>query len=381
VQIDDQSRQMAGFATDDADYIRRDYLAEIVNQLTELEAQVVGLDYLLPLQQSYDSQLRAAITSAIAEHRTWFVLSSFRNHGGEWVTVNPAIAPHTWVISGDIWVPAWHILPLREEKDRPRPFSYHLAMAHQIRHQPELSVQPNLDSSTPLATQVQDQLNQLDSGTYRQIVGQRARLHPITQFSYGLWQRWLQPLLDFSVPPEQVYVSISAWQFLDNPHTVLQAYGLTDLQNTIVIVAPGGHFDAGLTDKAEDNFPTPPAIAFWRSQTENPNRGLTGGEAHAYMTHHFLQQHFVVPIPDLWMVLAAAVVGKVLVVIVMPRLDSRWTPQTARFWGMLVGATAAYGLMSLWIYRAAAILVPWLLPSLVVWSYVLLAVSEQRYAK
>jgi hypothetical protein len=99
------------------------------------------------------------------------------------------------------------------------------------------------------------------------------------------------------------------------------------------------------------------------------------------MTHHFLQQHFVVPIPDLWMVLAAAVVGKVLVVIVMPRLDSRWTPQTARFWGMLVGATAAYGLMSLWIYRAAAILVPWLLPSLVVWSYVLLAVSEQRYAK
>ncbi|MGP1387784.1 MAG: CHASE2 domain-containing protein [Thainema sp.] len=379
VQIDDESRQRAGFATEDADYIRRDYLADIVNQLTDLNAQVVGIDYLLPLQQSYDPELRAAVTSAIEKQNTWFVFSSFRNHGGEWVTVNPAIADSNWVISGDIWVPAWHILPLQKDTDRPRPFSYSLAMAQQVQQQAELSIHPELSSTERLSTQMRSQLNQLKPGTYQQMVGQRAWLHPITEFSYGLWQRWLQPLLDFSVPPDQVYASVPAWQLLDDPQLVLQAYDLTDLQDMIVIVAPGGHFDAGLTDKAEDNFPTPPVIAFWRSQTENPNRGLTGGEAHAYMTHHFLRQHFVVPIPDLWMVLVAAVVGKVLVVTVMPVLDLR--SQSGRFWLVLVGATAGYGLLSLWIYRAAAMLVPWLLPSVMVWSYMLLAVSEQRYAK
>lgn len=380
VQIDDQSRQRAGFATEDADYIRRDYLADIINQLTELNAEVVGIDYLLPLQQSHDAALRAAITSAIEQHNTWFVFSSFRNHGGEWVMVNPAIADLNWVMGGDIWVPAWHILPLQAD-DRPRPLSSHLATVHQMQRQPELTVQPELNSTTSLATQLQTQLNQLDPRTYQQMVGQRAWLHPITEFSYNLRQRWLQPLLDFSIPPDQVYATVSAWQLLDDPQSVLQDYGLTSLQDMIVIVAPGGHFDAGLTDKAEDNFPTPPAIAFWRSQTENPNRGLTGGEAHAYMTHHFLKQHFVVPIPDLWMLLAAAVVGKVLVVMVIPSLDQQRQAPSARFWLLLVGTTAGYGLLSLWIYQLAAVLVPWLLPSLVVWSYMLLTVSERQYAK
>jgi hypothetical protein len=115
----------------------------------------------------------------------------------------------------------------------------------------------------------------------------------------------------------------------------------------------------------------PLAVAFWRDWPEEP---FTGGEAHAYMLHHLLNRHLVVPIPDFWMLLLAAVVGKgiTLVLLEHPRQRQRWLLG-------LAGATAAYGLLGLQIYISVGVLIPWFLPSVLVWNDVRLAMRRKPY--
>ena len=82
------------------------------------------------------------------------------------------------------------------------------------------------------------------------------------------------------------------------------------------------------------------------------------------MVHQFLTRRFVVPIPELWMVGIAIVLGKGLTFILKTQ---------RRRSGLLglVGLSAVYGLLSLQMYVSAAVLVPWFLPSVAIWVYVL----------
>lgn len=370
VQIDQPTFAKQGLDTYKP--INRALLADIVNQLTALEANVIGIDYILDLpQRAHDAQLNQALRRAIAQNQTWPVLLTNKNPGGDWLEVYPEVAPPEWFLSGDAWIPLWHIAPLRSSGNYKPPFSYQLAIAHHLAQQAE-NGEPTLPQPSLEGAFLQYQLQAYLDATGKEAFSSWAALQPITHFSYRFRQRWLQPLIDFSIPTEQVYTAIPAWQLLESPSATLTSLQRETLAGTVVIIAAGGYYAAGIESDGEDNLPLPPAIRYWHLQTGNDSSHFTGGEAHAYMTHHLLSDRLVLPIPDLWMVLAAALVGKALTLYRSdhPKLN------LFKFSSYLALATAGYGIFSLQLYISGAILLPWLLPSLTVWLYGLPTLRE-----
>jgi hypothetical protein len=258
------------------------------------------------------------------------------------------------------------IRPRGWSDQRPLPFSYQIATAYRLVNDPPQGgiVRPTLESTQPLQSLVASY--EEARGPQNSLLPQRAILHPITNMVYPIRQRWLQPLLDYSLPPQQIYHRVPAWQLLLTPEQVLQDLGLSSLQGLVVLIAPGGYDEAGFTESGEDNVEPPMAIAYWhqRSPQANAPQGFTGGEINAYMAHHFLSNHLIVPIPDIWMVLLAALIGKGLTIHLAA------TPlHPGRFGSILAGATAVYGLVSLQLYVSGGVMLPWLQPSLTLWFY------------
>lgn len=379
VQIDDQSLQLREIG--DPGLMDRTYLADLVNYATDLGAPVVALDFVLDRVLPENIQLGNVLRESIAADQNWFILATKKGHSGEWQRPLTEIAEETWSLAGDINIPLWHVTPLRRGSDRPLPFSYQIAVAYQLSQlensaRNDIRLAPSLQNRRSLQSQIIDLAPRLDVDDRTVITSKGANLRVITALSYRLRLRWLQPILDFSIEPERVYQTMSAWQFLEQDSTTLaQTLGSSSLEEKIVIIAPGGYDEAGVSQQGEDNFPMPPAIAYWRQQTGNPNRGLTGGEAHGYMIHHYLKQHFVMPIPDTWMVLLAAVAGKVL----MLMLPAHTVESRSKVTLGLALATGVYGGVSLQVYISGQLLLPWLLPSLMIWSYWLPLLLEKNY--
>lgn len=141
------------------------------------------------------------------------------------------------------------------------------------------------------------------------------------------------------------------------------------------MIVPGGYDEAGVAMNGEDNFPVPGAIAYWRNQETpvNNSRIFSGGEAHAYMTHHYLTHRFVIPIPDLWLVLAVIPVGKGLSLLLSQPSRCRWLITS----GLL---PLGFGLVSLQGYITAGVLIPWFLPSATIGTYLVLTLIRRNHA-
>lgn len=363
VQIDDRTLQERQIAAPNP--IDRSLLADLVTVLTRLDAPVIGFDYVLDRPQpEWDSQLRQGFEAAATQGR-WIVLAAKRSHLGEWLTASPTVAATDWSLPGDIWSSLWY-LPTRGWSDqRPLPFSYQLATAYRLAQTPTQATvpRPELTAKQPLQATIAAYGKTLEPG--QEILPQRAQLHPITNAAYPLQQRWLQPLLDFSIPPARLYRTVSAWRLLQAPEAVLQTLAQASLQDVLVIVAPGGYDEAGFTEPGEDNLPRPHAITYWHRQDQSQApQGFTGGEIHAYAAHHLLNHHLVVPLPDTWLVLLAVLAGKAIVI--TTHAGQRRPVGTA---ASVVSATLLYGWLSLQLYISGAVLLPWLLPSLTLWFY------------
>jgi hypothetical protein len=136
----------------------------------------------------------------------------------------------------------------------------------------------------------------------------------------------------------------------------------------VVVIIPGGYKGAGLDGKNEDNYTIPLAIGFWRGWDEEK---FPGGEAHTYMLHHLLTQRLVVSVPDLWMILLAALLGKGMTLILQDN------PKKRQQWVIKLGVvTAVYVITSLQIYISLAVLFPWFLPTVLFWNYMGLAIKR-----
>jgi hypothetical protein len=157
---------------------------------------------------------------------------------------------------------------------------------------------------------------------------------------------------------------------------------LVALAQQTVLIASGGYEEAGLVaGDGIENFVPPAAMQYWYVQQnpDNPHRNMTGGERLAYLFDHFLHRRFVMPVPDLFMVWVAAIVGKVAVMQLQKRPTRRATEEMpAEAWFhhrealYFAGGTLAYAILSLQLYVSpGAILLPIVLPSLMVWSYLL----------
>jgi CHASE2 domain-containing sensor protein len=355
VRIDDRTLQERRILSPSP--IDRTLLADLVTQLGDLDAKVVGIDYLLDRPTENDALLRQALEQGVERDQQWFVLATKRNDPGEWLTVHPEVAANTWSLEGDIRVPWWHV-QLRGWSERPLPFSYQLAIAHHLSQNPAPELPyPNLQSQKSLQSLVESHWEAAYGG--EPPISPRANLSVVTNASRWFYQRWLHPILDFSIPPAQVYQTVPAWQLLQDPDQALRELDLPSLKGQVVIIMAGGYDEV-----EEDSWALPAAVAYWRGDSVGI---LSGGEAHAYMAQHFLTGHLVVPVPDLWMVLIAAVGGKAIALGLGPRLGR----YPVRSLGLFTGATAGYGLLCLQLYVSGLILLPWLLPSVTTGLYLL----------
>ena len=390
VQIDDDSIQKAKISNPNP--MDRSYLAQVVDKATAVKAKVVGIDYLLDRpQKEHDVKLAQSLRDAV-QQGTWLVFAASTNDSGGWFEVLPELAQPSWSLQGDVMLLDDHVkymtlVPMQEPDPRHLPFSYLLALADrlnfQLRGNPP---QPQLQTSRRWRSQIKDYVTQTTGKDYKNFFSSRARLQPLTNWSYEFRQMWLHPILDFSIPPQQVYKRLPAWQWLE---TSTDSLKLDSHQQPVVMIAPGGYGEAGVSKGGEDNFPVPLAVGYWRSQENPPDfRGMfSGGEAHAYMIHHLLNQRIVVPIPDLWLVGVAALLGKGTALVLKEKgkrkkeqgkLRLFFVPSWCGQWVLLGGATTIYGLVSLQVYIAAAILLPLLMPTATFWTYVLLARLERK---
>ncbi|WOD39782.1 CHASE2 domain-containing protein [Nodosilinea sp. E11] len=369
VQIDPETFNRQGIANPRP--IDRSLLADLVTRLNERQAAVIGLDYLLDMPQTdHDPTLNQALRQAIEQNQTWPVLISSRNRDFSWTNPYPTVVNPDWILQGNAFVPFRHVLPRESWPEAKTPFSYQLATAwtmHQKAGAGDADVpRPSL-SGPPLETQVQAYQRDHHLG-----LSPWAEVHPLTQISTRFGQHWLQPLIDFSMPPSQVYRTVPAWQLLDDPDAALLP--LASLDQTLVMIVPGYYDAAGIGREGDDNFPQPPAIGYWRDRTGQRLLDFTGGETHAYITHHLIHNRLVIPIPDLWVILAAAALGKALTL-----YGDQHSPRRLTLTAWLATATMSYGVLALQIYITAAVLLPWLLPSLTLWLYSLPKLKETSH--
>ncbi|MEM9214941.1 MAG: CHASE2 domain-containing protein [Cyanobacteria bacterium P01_F01_bin.150] len=334
VRIDNESLQRRGISAPKP--ISQVYLADIIKQLTPYGPEVIGIDYILDRPNVQEApQLAMAIEEAIAKG-TAFVFASYREDG-KWVKASPDIAPEIagQSIAGDI--SGWTLrmsLP-RWVDDGPRPLSYESV---------RLKV-PNL----------------LNYG--------RTQRGILTFLSYRFKQRWLDPLIDYSLPPHQVYEEVPAWTLFDGQ--VRPQLG--DLDQQVVLLVPGGYAEAGIKD-GEDNRPPTLAMRYWyeqRNPIDGRQRNLTGGEIHAYRLHHFMTQRLVIPIPDLWLLLLASLLGKAIALQWQKPHNHSGNHNPWHWVGIGIGGSFVYGIISLELYLSStAILLPISVPLLALWLYI-----------
>jgi CHASE2 domain-containing sensor protein len=349
VEIDEQSLEKEAQIRP----IPRAYLARLVDRLSG--AKVIGIDYLLYPPQKDDLKLARSLENA-AKRGTLFVFGASQDRNtGEWRRTPDAIANPNWSLSGSMTVRGVHYAELVSAFNAIQPLSYVLASIYQ----------DCIDSSNALhrsgCSLKSLQLHSLSSPL------QSPRISPnfTNYLGYSLGQMWLHPVVDYSLPPNQISTSISAKKLLeqatDNP---------LDLSQKIILIVPN-YATAGIDKEGEDNLPAPAAIQYWHN---NPHQVLTGGKYHAYLTHHFLKQRLVIPIPDLWMILLAAFLGAGTVVLCQNRMTKRQKGIII----LLVG-TAIYSVVSLELYTSSvAILLPVVLPVVTVWIYVLPPLLQQK---
>ena len=382
VSIDEESIKRAKIS--DPRPMDRSYLAKIIDQLAILETSVVGIDYLLDRHQpEHDQILANSIRQAVEKQGTCFIFASKSNRrsGGGLLEVLPEIASPNWSLSGNLQVlgdPPHYIslVPRLNPSSEDRlPLSYLLALGYWVHNQSSETLSPplpQLDASTQFISQLRTYLLETTGKDYGRLFSSKAVLHPLTNWAYLLHQWWLHPIIDFSIPPENVYQTLPAWQLLEQPTEINP---LIPEEPFVVLIVPGGYGEAGVDTEGEDNYAVPTALAYWRSQQTPPDFRpiFPGGEAHAYMVHHWLNRRLVTPIPDLWMVAIAAVLGKGTVLGLGQISRQQWKQMI-----LISAATAMYGGASLQLYITGSILLPWFLPTVAFWMYLIVAFVERK---
>ena len=267
VQIDETSIRKANISQPKP--MNREYLASLVDVLVANNAQVIGIDYLLdrPQEQS-DRILATSVQNGIsAPQPTWFVFAATRNLKGEWLEALPEIASLDWSLQGNIQILPWYmrLFPRDNWQSQPWHFANILTLSYELQQIPN-SPQPQLNSETDFLQQINTFIKDGNKSHQTILSFPAAHLQPITALSYWLHQMWMHPIIDFSIPPQQVYQPIAAWEILENPAII------SNLQQKIVIIAPGGYDEAGISKDGEDNFVRnlPLAVSYWRNQ-ENPS--------------------------------------------------------------------------------------------------------------
>lgn len=364
IQVDDASRRQAPELLD-VSPIDQSYLANLIDRLVDHGATVIGVDYLLDLSPTEQSpRLAATVRQAVDDANTWFGFAAVLENGRE-TGVNPeaAIIDSAWAMEGYTNAPRWFMtFPWQQPPCQTTcPFAYVLALAAQQQRTADTPT-PDLSRQTDLrADLIQAALDADDPEV--QVLAQR-RLSLLSVLSAQVGGRSLRPILDFSLPPDRVFRRVPAHALLED--SLDEATATAIAAASVVLIGSLIYTDDRVDHRWSELSPHPPAIAYWRrwGRDDRSQPTFAGVEGIAYQVHHHLQSHLVMPIPALWMVGVAALVGPPLSLYGLMRLHDRW-----RGIGVLTGITGGLGLVSLQTAIAAGILIPWLLPCTVFWIY------------
>ncbi len=370
VQIDQDSLDKDNVQLVERRYMDYSYLARIIERLVENKAQVIGVDYILDREREQPAnsrKLQQTVSKAI-DKGTWFVWGA---NEAENLGISPQIANLNRSMSGDITLYDGYVeLPQSNCSDS-CPFAYLLAASHSLIQENNNTVNlPTVELPQPQ----QSQTNFRDS-VIASIYSQEQKtdfLQKLQSPAINNFFQWFQPVIDYSIPPQQAYETISACEFLGTC-TPTPAVARANIQGKIIIIAPGGYKQAGVDKVGEDNSSVPLPIAFWRggkgwNDFFKGKATFTGGEAHAYTVSHFLNQRLLVPIPNFFMVLIAAVVGKFITKIL------RNHPRRMELDLMVLGSTTiVYVFISFQVYISQGVLIPIFFPFVVLANYTRLA--------
>lgn len=330
------------------------YLSLLINRLSQLNASVIGIDYILDqdTEQPKAAELLAnSIQAGIKQERLFIFAAVEKSNPPQ--GVSDKIASLNWSLEADIlFFPGFVELLSSDEDCNDRcPFAYLMALAYQLNLSSDLKelAPVGLENKTDLRSELFKNLTVSSLDKNIEYLFQ-LKLPKITQFL-----QWFHPVIDLSLPPNEVYQTTSAKNLLSGSIP-------RNIKNQVVIIAPGGYDGAGLNCEDGDNFPLPLAISFW----QGPSYRFTGGEYHAYIVHHFLKNRLVVPIPDFLIILCAAFVGKLTLMIIQENI---YLKKQLRL--VLGSSTLVYILLALQIYISWAILIPCFFPIVVFWSYLI----------
>jgi hypothetical protein len=298
----------------------------------------------------------------VSKNQVWFVFAEAITDEGRIKTAKiTEIGSPQWSLSGlvntDRAVNTWYLKPPDNLECKPDcPFSNLLPIAHLLSQ--SSSLQPKLNSSSPAwQSQILELAKSAPTASRVHQIRTQQEL-PLTNFSRYLGQLWLQPILDFSIPPNAVFETTSAGELVKGGAQLK----LNNLPKQVVLIASGGYTTtATLNSQGSDTYEHPKAISYWNALgfgfATVPR--FTGAESIAYAVHHQLNRRLVVPIPDLWMIAIAAILGSGL----------RSSLRFRRYRWLWLGVLGVYGIGSLQLYVTGGIVLPFLFPMIVLMWY------------
>ncbi|MBE9032940.1 CHASE2 domain-containing protein [filamentous cyanobacterium LEGE 11480] len=348
--------------------IDKNYIGKLLSKAKQIKAPVVGLDYLLDRPQGQaDEQFSQLVRRLTKKNFSLSVAVTCK----EKTCQGPlkGLFPEQVVNFGSMDLMR---IPGRSSIYIPEPFltpdflplSYHLACNHfaQKNHANSEDIAlslPRCPTPQKLAKPNSQKTNSPDGLSI-----------PTTKLiSYRVGQMWLHPVIDYSLHPKVVYQTLPAWKFLElSPNSPK----LKRLPQQILLIAPGLYDEAGVKYENEDHYAAPQAFQYWQESGSK----MSGGQVHAYLTHHWLKDSMIVPIPDLWMIGVAAIFAKG-VIIYRPKWLMKW-----RDWYLSLAILGFLSLINLQIYISFQILLPLILPTTIVGLYLFLNILRKLgYAK
>ena len=152
VQIDDASRRESPDLVDISP-IHLGYLADLLDALTQQQARVIGIDYLLDFPQPQLAPILAqTVRQTVEDTGAWLIFSAVIEGDGE-TGVNPEsqIIDSAWAMQAYTNAPRWYlVLPWEQEAcQQVCPFPYLLALTAR-HHQTAANPTPALTRQTPL---------------------------------------------------------------------------------------------------------------------------------------------------------------------------------------------------------------------------------------
>ena len=365
VEIDTELLYRAKLPNSQLHPFNRSYIAKLVDGTRKLNASIVDFDFIFDTPQndppSGDKDLGIAVRRAV-DANMWLVFGAVLEPHRE-VGINEAIGINkwNWTLQGYVNADPYRVeLPAQTRDCRQAcPISYLMSLVQTAKDEITELPKPQTSRVTNLRAHVLDFIEQKNPKT-----GNLPALLPVRS------PLGLQPLVDFSIPPDRVYTKIPAWKLIENP----DLNKLPLISEQVVLIAVGSDERLGIAPGQPDRLPAPSAMSYWTQQS-----WFTGGESLAYMSHHFLTRHMVIPIPDIWAIGVAIVFSKIAVLIL--KSQSLLSPKfRLQILTSSLGGAIVYGIVVAQIYISAGVLLPWFLPSLVFLTYVISATREQNHA-